>query len=93
MASMSIEPAVIVGYGRVGQALEKMGGGKDVVVKRGERVPEGTKGPILVCTRNDALEEVIANTPEDRREGKGKGIPLLGQRANVRTFSGKSTFI
>jgi hypothetical protein len=79
MASMSIEPAVFVGYGRVGQALEKMGGGNDVVVKRGEKVPDGSKGPILVCTRNDALDDVVANTPEDRREGKGKGILLLGR--------------
>jgi hypothetical protein len=92
MASMLIEPAVIVGYGRVGQALEKMGGGNDVVVKRGEKVPDGTKGPILVCTRNDALDEVIANTPEDRREGKGKGILLFGQGANMRTFFWKVHF-
>lgn len=67
---MAVEPAVIVGYGRVGQALEKMGGEKDVVVKRGEKVPADSSGPILIATRNDALDGVIEGTPADRREGK-----------------------
>lgn len=60
---------VIVGAGRVGQALEKMGGGRDVVVRRGEKVPEESAGPIFVCTRNDVLDSVVDATPPSRRAG------------------------
>lgn len=31
---------------------------------------EGPEGPIVVCTRNDALEDVINATPEARRRGE-----------------------
>ncbi|CAI5465679.1 unnamed protein product, partial [Closterium sp. Yama58-4] len=68
MASAEVVPAVIIGAGRVGQALEKMGGGRDVVVRRGEKVPEGGEGPIIVCTRNDALDAVVDAVPESRRQ-------------------------
>ncbi|CAI5462441.1 unnamed protein product [Closterium sp. Yama58-4] len=68
MASAEVIPAVIIGAGRVGQALEKMGGGRDVVVRRGEKVPERGEGPIIVCTRNDALDAVVDAVPESRRE-------------------------
>lgn len=61
-------PAVIVGGGRVGSALEKMGGGKDTVVRRGEKVPLDLSGPIFVCTRNDVLDAVFEGTPAHRRE-------------------------
>ncbi|GJP50843.1 hypothetical protein CLOM_g10000 [Closterium sp. NIES-68] len=67
-ASAEVVPAVIIGAGRVGQALEKMGWGRDVVVRRGEKVPEGGEGPIIVCTRNDALDAVVDAVPEGRRE-------------------------
>ena len=60
---------VIVGAGRVGQALEKMGGGRDIVVRRGEKVPEDSTGPIFVCTRNDVLDSVVDATPPSRRAG------------------------
>jgi len=63
-----IPPAVIVGGGRIGNALQKMGSGNDVLVRRGEKVPEGSQGPIFVCTRNDALDDVVEATPPDRRE-------------------------
>lgn len=39
-----------------------------VLVRRGEPIPEGT-GPIVICTRNDDLEDIVANTPVDRRSG------------------------
>ena len=60
-------PAVIVGGGRLGEAFAKMGLGEDVIVRRGEAIPEG-EGPIYVCTRNDALENVIKAVPESRQE-------------------------
>ncbi|KAI5062296.1 hypothetical protein GOP47_0022835 [Adiantum capillus-veneris] len=59
-------PAVIVGGGRVGSALEKMGGGKDIIVRRGENVPLDSSGPIFVCTRNDVLNAVFEATPPHR---------------------------
>lgn len=68
MASKVI-PAVIVGGGRVGRALQNMGNGDDLLVKRGESVPLDFKGPILVCTRNDDLEAVLENTPQSRWNG------------------------
>lgn len=64
----SIVPAVIVGAGRVGSALEKMGGGRDLLVRRGEKVPPDTSGPIFVCTRNDVLDTVLEATPQKRWE-------------------------
>lgn len=64
----TIEGGVVVGAGRVGQALEKMGLGRDVLVRRGEKVPEDSTGPIFVCTRNDDLDAVLQATPPSRRE-------------------------
>eukprot|EP00271_Cylindrocystis_brebissonii_P012914 TRINITY_DN32421_c0_g1_i1.p1 TRINITY_DN32421_c0_g1~~TRINITY_DN32421_c0_g1_i1.p1 ORF type:complete len:421 (-),score=40.22 TRINITY_DN32421_c0_g1_i1:564-1826(-) len=61
-------PGVIIGAGRVGSALAKLGGGKDIVVRRGESVPADSTGPIFVCTRNDALDGIVESTPEHRRE-------------------------
>ncbi|PON52764.1 nuclear protein [Parasponia andersonii] len=61
-----LTPAVIVGGGRVGRALQDMGNGQDLLVKRGDSVPFGFDGPILVCTRNDDLEAVLEATPRSR---------------------------
>ncbi|WCJ40369.1 hypothetical protein M5689_021290 [Euphorbia peplus] len=61
-----VAPAVIVGGGRVGKALQEMGSGQDLLVKRGEPVPLDFEGPILVCTRNDDLEAVLQATPKSR---------------------------
>ncbi|KAJ8774250.1 hypothetical protein K2173_009681 [Erythroxylum novogranatense] len=61
-----VTPAVIVGGGRVGRALQEMGSGQDLLVKRGESVPFDFEGPILVCTRNDDLEAVLEATPKHR---------------------------
>lgn len=63
-----VEPGVIVGAGRLGQALEKMGRGRDIVIRRGENVPETSTGPIFVCTRNDVLDAIVDSTPASRRE-------------------------
>ncbi|WOH09973.1 hypothetical protein DCAR_0729434 [Daucus carota subsp. sativus] len=61
-----VGPAVIVGGGRVGRALQDMGSGDDLLVKRGEAVPLDFEGPILVCTRNDDLDAVLDSTPKSR---------------------------
>ncbi|KAL0425173.1 UNVERIFIED_CONTAM: hypothetical protein Sradi_1052100 [Sesamum radiatum] len=61
-----VAPAIIVGGGRVGKALQDMGSGDDVLVKRGEPVPLDFSGPILVCTRNDDLDAVLESTPKSR---------------------------
>lgn len=62
-------PAVIVGGGRVGRALQDIGNGQDFLVKRGESVPLDFEGPILVCTRNDDLDAVLEATPPSRWNG------------------------
>lgn len=57
----------LVGSGRVGTALEKLGSGSDKIIERGHAV-EGPPGPIVVCTRNNDLQGVLDSTPKDRRE-------------------------
>lgn len=64
-----VVPAVIVGGGRVGRALQEMGNGHDVLIKRGDSVPLDFNGPIFVCTRNDDLEAVLEATPKSRWNG------------------------
>ncbi|KAK7836776.1 uncharacterized protein LOC111986455 isoform X1 [Quercus suber] len=66
MAMAKVVPAVIVGSGRVGRALQEMGNGQDLVVKRGQSVPLDFEGPIFVCTRNDDLDAVLQATPPSR---------------------------
>lgn len=48
-----------------------------ILVGKGESIPEGPQGPIVVCTRNDALDDVVASTPPNRR--RGKECPLLNR--------------
>lgn len=57
----------IVGGGRVGSALQDMGQEKDTIIGRDEAI-QGPPGPIVVCTRNDALQDVVDRTPESRRK-------------------------
>ena len=40
-----------------------------VLVGRGEKIPETPAGPVLVCTRNDDLDGVVEATPAHRRGG------------------------
>ncbi|XP_002967967.2 uncharacterized protein LOC9631054 [Selaginella moellendorffii] len=69
VASMLPPPAVIVGRGRIGSALEKLGHGRDVVLLRGQPFPSSlSSGPIFVCTRNNDLDAVVDATPAHRRE-------------------------
>lgn len=67
MAGATVEACTIVGGGRVGQALAAMGPGNDVIVRRGGKI-EGPPGPIVVATRNDALDGIVDATPEGRRK-------------------------
>lgn len=64
-----VAPAVIVGGGRVGKALQGMGDGQDILLRRGDSVPIDFQGPILVCTRNDDLDSVLNSTPLSRWNG------------------------
>ena len=67
-AGAGVVPAVIIGGGRVGQALQEMGDGADVLLRRGDAFPaDAPAGPIFVCTRNDDLDGVIESVPADRR--------------------------
>jgi len=43
-----------------------------VVVRRGGKI-EGPPGPIIVATRNDALDGIVDATPADRRKGGCEG--------------------
>lgn len=82
----------IVGAGRVGLALADMGTGQDVcstaprpalctnhpqvLVRRGEPI-DGPPGPIIVATRNDALQSVVDATPLARHRGRSSIPPKL----------------
>lgn len=69
MALSAVAPSIIIGGGRVGQALKDMGVEGDVIVRRGDAFPSTpSSGPIYVATRNDVLADVIKNTPANRRE-------------------------
>lgn len=58
--------AAIVGNGRIGGALSEAG--NCVVLGRGDSIDADGEGPILLATRNDALDEIIDKCPENRRK-------------------------
>lgn len=60
--------STIVGHGRIGNFLREMGSGKDLVIGRGERIPENAPGPVYLCTRNDDLEDIILACPEKKKQ-------------------------
>lgn len=62
--SASVAFSAIVGSGRIGGALAQAG--ECVMVGRDDEIdPEGS-GPILIATRNDALDEIVEKCPENR---------------------------
>jgi len=70
-------PSIIVGDGRIGAMLADFGqrrGFDDIIIRRGDMIPELQAGgqlvrmPIYVCTRNDELDAVLAQTPRERWE-------------------------
>ena len=55
----------IIGGGRIGSLLEK--GGESILLKRGDFIPAENEGtPILIATRNDSLDKIIEECPENR---------------------------
>lgn len=60
--------STIVGEGRIGNFLCSLGNGDDLVVRRGDSIPPDAPGPVYVCTRNDDMEEIIMNCPEEKKE-------------------------
>eukprot|EP00803_Ostreobium_quekettii_P003790 evm.model.scf_714EXC.6 EVM.evm.TU.scf_714EXC.6 scf_714EXC:42612-43193(-) len=77
MSCLLRQAVTIVGGGRIGSALVDMCKGPVKLVKRGEPIGDDeTTGPIIVCTRNDALGDVLEATPKQRWEG-AFGISVL----------------
>lgn len=69
MAAATATQHVVVGKGRVGEALQKMlPAGSTVMVGRDDAIPVDGTGPIYVATRNDDLAAVIDKTPANRRK-------------------------
>lgn len=60
--------STIVGSGRIGSFLREQGPGDDLVITRGQSIPEDAPGPVYLCTRNDDLEDIIENCPPSKRE-------------------------
>jgi len=55
----------VIGGGRIGSLLEQ--GGESLLLKRGDSIPADHEGtPILIATRNDSLEKIIDECPENR---------------------------
>ncbi|CAN0215170.1 unnamed protein product [Ascophyllum nodosum] len=76
-------PSVIVGKGRLGTALASMGMGEDMMLGRGEGIPEDIPGssvgegddggmvrefPIYVCVPENEVASVIDSCPPEKRE-------------------------
>lgn len=60
--------STIVGDGRIGNFLFSKGNGDDLVIRRGDSIPPDAPGPVYLCTRNDDLEEILLNCPEEKKE-------------------------
>lgn len=57
----------IIGGGRIGSLLAQ-GGENTVLLGRGDTIDADRSGPILICTRNDALDGIVEECPENRRK-------------------------
>lgn len=61
--------STIVGAGgRLGNLFVSAGEGDDLMITRGNAIPEDAPGPIYVCTGASEIEQVIIDCPESRRE-------------------------
>ena len=58
----------IIGGGRIGSLLASSTGGKTVLLGRDNVIDASDPGPILICTRNDALDGIVDACPENRRK-------------------------
>lgn len=59
--------STIVGEGRMGDFFRSQGDGTDLVIRRGQAIPPDAPGPVYVCTRNDDLEDIILNCPDEKK--------------------------
>jgi len=61
--------SIIVGGGRIGSLLyDRCGLEGDILLGRGDKIPEDFPGPIYVATRNDDLADIIEGCPESKRD-------------------------
>ena len=65
-ADDSVPFSTIIGNGRIGGALSEAG--ECVVLGRDDDIDADGEGPILIATRNDALEGIVESCPENRRK-------------------------
>ena len=56
----------IIGGGRIGETLAKAG--DCIILGRGDKIDPEASGPILIATRNDALDGIVDGCPENRRK-------------------------
>lgn len=64
--SVDVPPAEIIGNGRIGSTLSKAPG--SVILGRQDSIDPNKSGPILIATRNDALDGIVENCPENRKK-------------------------
>lgn len=63
------QQSTIVGAeGRLGNLFASAGEGDDLLIKRGDAIPEDAPGPIYVCTGVNDVEKLIMDCPESRRD-------------------------
>ncbi|GAX17064.1 hypothetical protein FisN_5Hh449 [Fistulifera solaris] len=62
----SMGRAEIIGGGRIGSLLAAAG--DCVLLGRGDKIDPNGSGPILIATRNDALDGIVDNCPENRKK-------------------------
>ena len=63
--TMEVPFATIIGNGRIGSTLAKAG--NCAVIGRDGSIDESGEGPILIATRNDALDKIIEKCPDCRK--------------------------
>jgi len=54
----------VIGGGRIGSLLSQ--GDNSLLLKRGGKISEDGNGPIVIATRNDALDSIIDDCPQNR---------------------------
>uniref|UniRef100_A0A6V2DI38 Opine dehydrogenase domain-containing protein n=1 Tax=Ditylum brightwellii TaxID=49249 RepID=A0A6V2DI38_9STRA len=65
-SSSSSGLCTVVGGGRIGSLLSSKG--ETILLKRGDTIDPDGSGPILLATRNDALDSIVDNCPPNRRK-------------------------
>lgn len=65
-AESSSNFCTVIGGGRIGSLLVE--GGESLLLNRGDSIPADGTGPIIIATRNDALDGIVDSCPESRRK-------------------------